>query len=178
MDNGNFTRQELDKARQIVINAIGETMDLYGVTPSTGRLFATMYFNEDPMTLDEMAEAMEMSKTSMSARARNLTDIKMMERVWEKGNRKDLYQASPDFFKNFTSFFCNTLRREIDMSIQAIEVVEPIYKRLLESEEQEVIEQSQKDLDKLIEVKKYFRWLDKLKNVFENGEIFDFVPRD
>ena len=53
MVHSNNPENQLDTAKDIVINAIGETMDLYGINRSVGNLFGTMLF-EDSMTLDEM----------------------------------------------------------------------------------------------------------------------------
>ena len=58
-------------AKNEVIGAISETMDLYGVTPSAGTLYATLYLS-DQMNLDEMREELEMSKPSMSTSVRKL----------------------------------------------------------------------------------------------------------
>ena len=51
MAHSNNPEHQLDEAKDIVINAIGETMDLYGINRSVGNLFGTMLF-EDSMTLD------------------------------------------------------------------------------------------------------------------------------
>ena len=45
----------VDQAKDIVINAIGATMDLYGINRSVGNLYGTMLF-EESMTLDEMRQ--------------------------------------------------------------------------------------------------------------------------
>ena len=47
------------------IQVIAKNMNLYGITPSVGRLYGTLYFAEEPMTLDQMRDALLMSKTSM-----------------------------------------------------------------------------------------------------------------
>ena len=65
---------QLEEAKDIVINAIGETMDLYGINRSVGNLFGTMLF-EDSMTLDEMREQLQMSKPSMSAGVKRLQNL-------------------------------------------------------------------------------------------------------
>jgi len=171
-------KSKLETARQVIINAIGDTMKLYGITPSNGRLFGVLFFNEKPMTLDEMAQTMGMSKTSMSMTARSLLDINMVERVWQKGIRKDLYTARSDFFKNFVEFFARGWRWEKEISMRAIEKALPIYKELLESPDEDVRRQAQKDLQKIEESLKYYRWLDKIADFFESGKIFEYVPKD
>lgn len=56
------------------------------------------------MTLDEMGVEMSMSKTSMSTGVRTLLDLKMVNKVWEKGSRKDLYVVEYDWYQTFTDF--------------------------------------------------------------------------
>ncbi|MBO8137077.1 MAG: GbsR/MarR family transcriptional regulator [Desulfotomaculum sp.] len=180
MQKNNVNSEEykkLNEARDLIINAMAETMDFYGVTPSTGRLYGTMFFLEKPMTLDEMAKAMGMSKTSMSNTARTLLEKKVVEKVWQKGVRKDLYQAEQDFFKTFAEFFCHGWRREMEVNLKAINKAEPIIKELAESDDEQVREAAQKDLKKLENAKKYYLWLEQLVEAVETGKIYEFIPK-
>ena len=65
----NYEKQ-LDQAKDIVINGIGETMDLYGINRSVGNLYGTMVF-EGSMTLDLQEEVenniSSLKKTSLSS---------------------------------------------------------------------------------------------------------------
>ncbi|GMA52884.1 hypothetical protein GCM10025857_42410 [Alicyclobacillus contaminans] len=72
-------KAQLEDAEDQVTQAISETMDLYGVTPAAGKIYATMYF-EDQMNLDEMREKLGMSKPSMSTNVRHLQEIGMVKR--------------------------------------------------------------------------------------------------
>lgn len=80
--------EQLDKARERIIETIAQNIDLYGITPSAGRLYGMMYFHNDPLTLDDMKDELGMSKTSMSTSVRSLSDLKMVERVWKKESGK------------------------------------------------------------------------------------------
>ena len=66
-------KRKLEAAKDLVINSIGQTMDLYGTNRSVGNLFGTMVF-EGSMTLDEMREHLQMSKPSMSAGVKKLQE--------------------------------------------------------------------------------------------------------
>lgn len=79
--------------------------NLYGMTFSESRLFSFMYLENSPMTLDEMSQALGMSKTSMSTGTRSLLDAQMVERKWKKGTRKDLYLVEDDLYKTFSNAF-------------------------------------------------------------------------
>lgn len=80
--------EKISKARERVIDSIGKNMDLYGITLSIGHLYGYMYFNQGPVTLDELSKTMGMSKTSMSTGVRTLLDLKMIDKVWGEGLAK------------------------------------------------------------------------------------------
>ena len=47
---------KVDQLRAKVIDAIAVTMDLYGVNYTFGELYGVMFFEDRPMTLEEMQE--------------------------------------------------------------------------------------------------------------------------
>lgn len=70
-------------AKDLVIDSIAETMDLYGITRSAGILYGTMYLNEE-MTLDEMREELQMSKPSMSTGVKKLQDMNIVKKTFHR----------------------------------------------------------------------------------------------
>src|SRR5690625_1274714 len=114
-----LAREKIEYAKDQVIGAISETMDLYGATPAEGRLYATMYFNEQ-MNLDEMREELKMSKPSMSTSVRKLQGNGMVKRIFQRGTRKHTYSAEKDFFRSFMSFYCQRWEREVKWTLKAI----------------------------------------------------------
>ena len=92
-------KQQIDAAKHEIISSIAETMDLYGVTPSAGTLYATLYLN-DEMNLDEMRTELNMSKPSMSTGIRKLHNNGMVKKVHQTETRKHVYTAEKDFFKS------------------------------------------------------------------------------
>ena len=76
--------QLLEQAKDIVINSIGETMDLYGVNRSVGNLYGTMVFEQSNMTLDEMRYELQMSKPSMSAGVKRLQEFDGVKSLFEE----------------------------------------------------------------------------------------------
>lgn len=171
---------KINHAEGEVINAIAETMDLYGVTPSIGRLYATMYFKHHPMTLDEMKDELEMTKPSMSTAVRNLQDINIVRKVWKKGSRKDHFVAEKNFFNYFGQFFGSKWRREAELNLFAIKQAESQLQEVIQGEEVEeyLIERAKQDLEQLKDYKKYCYWLQQLADSIDSGEIFDLLPVD
>jgi DNA-binding transcriptional regulator GbsR (MarR family) len=170
----------IQKARKRVIESIGNNMDLYGITLSTGLLYGLMFFQNRPMTLDAMGEAMEMSKTSMSTGIRTLVDLKMVNKVWEKGSRKDQYEVEADWYQTFTDFFVIKWRKAVEMNLQALRKSLNELEQLSKTYPEEEALQSYiaTDSEKLTQVIHYYQWLDRLIDTLESGEIYNLVPKD
>lgn len=172
-------KEQLDLAKERVIDTIAHNMNLYGITDSVGRLFGLLFFSNSPMTLDEMKDELGMSKTSMSTSVRNLMDLKMVDKVWKKGVRKDLYQAEEDWYQTFIDLFTIKWRPAISMNVSSIEKSMKELKILVKREDidADIREEAQQLIEKLYSCLAYYRWLSKLVDSFESHEIFEFIPR-
>ncbi|WP_163581702.1 choline uptake/conversion transcriptional regulator CudC [Gracilibacillus saliphilus] len=168
----------LEDAERLVIDSIAETMDLYGVTPSIGRLYATMYFKHDPLTLDDMKNDLGMSKPSMSTAVRKLQDINIVKKVWRRGSRKDLFMAEKNFFQYFSHFFGDKWEREAKLNLSSInDAIEKLQEVLnMEEIDVEMKHRAKQDLQQLKEYRNYCHWLERLVESVESGEIFEFLP--
>ncbi|RQD68887.1 MAG: GbsR/MarR family transcriptional regulator [Tindallia sp. MSAO_Bac2] len=173
-------QEEIEQAKDIVIQAITETMDIYGAAPSVGRLYATMYFVDKPITLDEMKDMLEMSKPSMSTGVRALQENGMVNRIWEKGSRKNKYSAEKDFFKSFISFYCKRWEREYKENLQAISESLAVLKTIIDDEtcDEAMREEARQYYNQIEDSKRYYHWLERLVDSFYSHEIFQFIPKD
>lgn len=168
----------LEDARRDYIESVAETMEMYGLSPSMGRLFGIMFFHDGPLTLDEMRNFTGMSKTSMSTGVRALSNLKLVHKKWKKGVRKDLYEAEHDQFRSFVDFFAHLWEKEIELNQKTLIKTEKKLKQLIEDPDTslEVAEQAQADLDRLAQAKRYYAWLHDMVEAFETGKIFSYVP--
>lgn len=170
--------QKIEESRDILISAIAQTMVIYGVTPSVGRIYGVLYFADKPLNLDEIKDQVAMSKGSVSTGLRDLLDTEMVIKVWKKGDRKDHYIAEKDFFKNFFAFFTKMLRQERNITLRANEQVESTLMSIAEnSESEEAREMAKGDLEDIKNTMTYFDWTLRLANAMESREIFDYFPK-
>ncbi|AOM84513.1 choline uptake/conversion transcriptional regulator CudC [Salisediminibacterium beveridgei] len=178
-DSSDKHRKKIETAKDKVIGSISETMDLYGVTPAAGNLYATMYFKEQ-MTLDEMREELQMSKPSMSTSVRKLQEIDMVKKTFTRGSRKHTYIAEKDFFRFFRTFYSEMWDREAKTNMEAVESAQKDLIEVINDEfsSPEIIAESQLYYDQLEESKTYYHWLNDLAKSLRTGEIFDFLPKD
>ncbi|MFC3747977.1 MULTISPECIES: GbsR/MarR family transcriptional regulator [Bacillales] len=172
--------EKISKARERVIDSIGKNMDLYGITLSIGHLYGYMYFNQGPVTLDELSKTMGMSKTSMSTGVRTLLDLKMIDKVWGKGTRKDLFEVVPDWHQNFSDYFSIKWRKAVEGNMNALsKSMNEIKDMKAEySDDAELLKLLDNDEEKIGEAVKYYRWLLKLIEALESGKIFDLIPKE
>lgn len=174
-------QQEWDKLEQVrekVIHSIAQNMDLYGITSSIGRLYGTMFFQHQAMTLDEMRDALGMSKTSMSTGVRALLEINMVQKTWKKGVRKDLYTVEDDWYKSFIDLFTTKWRKGIEMNEEQInEAKQDLDQLALNTQDDKLKMVVEQDLEKLKHAMEYYNWLERLVKSFESGEIFEFIPK-
>ncbi|SDM00823.1 GbsR/MarR family transcriptional regulator [Sediminibacillus halophilus] len=169
---------EYEETIEKFIQVIAKNMNLYGITSSVGRLYGALYFAEEPMTLDDMRDALEMSKTSMSTGVRSLAEMKMVQPAYKKGVRKDLYKSEEDWYKSFTSLFGNRWRHHTETNIEeAAEAIHELEMIRDQTEDDHLKQKIADDIDRLKYAQNYYRWLMKFIQVVESGEIFKYVPK-
>lgn len=170
-------QQQLEQAKDIVINSIGQTMDLYGTNRSVGNLYGTMVF-EGSMTLDEMRHQLQMSKPSMGAGVKKLQEFDIVKQQFTRGSRKQHFIAEKDFFIFFRNFFTKKFQREIDINVEAVKDAQAIINSLLESSDltEAETQEAQKIKSQLDHTHVYYEWLEQLTEAIESGEIFKYFP--
>lgn len=169
----------MENAKEQIIDAIAETMDLYGVTPAAGRLYAMMQF-EEQMNLDEMREELGMSKPSMSTSVRKLQEIDMVKKKFQRGSRKHTYVAEKNYFNTFISYFCRMWDREAKMNLTAIQEAEFELGKIFEDKDvsEEMLLEAREIYNQIEESKVYYRWLEHLVASVRSQEIFKFIPQN
>lgn len=171
--------EQYEETKEKFIQVIAKNMNLYGITSSVGRLYGVLYFANEPMTLDDMRDALEMSKTSMSTGVRSLNDMKMVESTFKKGIRKDLYKSEEDWYKSFTSLFGNRWRNHTETNIEeADEAIDELIKIRESTSNEQLRERISNDIDRLRYAQNYYKWLMKFIQVIESGEIFNLIPKN
>ncbi|UTR13386.1 GbsR/MarR family transcriptional regulator [Salipaludibacillus sp. LMS25] len=169
---------QLEHARNRFISEVAKNIHLYNITPSVGRLYGTVFFADKPMTLDDMSDALGMSKTSMSTGIRALSEANMVEQVWERGVRKDLYKTEDDWYKSFSNVFITRWRNATEMNMSAIKETKYMLTELCEQTyHDEIKEKIQQDLKKLGKAEAYYDWLNDVIALFETGDIFTIIPK-
>jgi DNA-binding MarR family transcriptional regulator len=73
------------------IERLGLYFEEFGLPRISGRLLGLLLISDRPLSLDEIATALHVSRGSVSTNARMLTRTKLIERVGFPGDRRDYY---------------------------------------------------------------------------------------
>ncbi|WKB34639.1 GbsR/MarR family transcriptional regulator [Terrilactibacillus sp. S3-3] len=161
------------------IEKMADSMRAYGISPTVGRVLGIIYMNHKPMTLDELSEATGMSKTRMSQVVREMVDINIAEKVFEKGVRKDLYDVATDYYDMFISIFTSNWRKTINRNKMFGK--KWVRELMLIKESEDIPHDMENKIQELLQEIKvranYYEWLSRLADFFESGEIFEHVPK-
>src|SRR5213083_1286457 len=111
---------ELEEARDRLINGLGRISDFWGFGKIMGQLYGVLYLNAEALTLDQMAAELGVSKGNVSVNIRGLERLGMVHRSWRRGDRKDYYEAETDFWKIVRDIMKEREKREFDQALAVV----------------------------------------------------------
>ena len=106
------------------IEDAGNTTQALGVGRVVGQIFAYLYFSEPPRTLDDIKEALGISKGSASMGVRQLEQWGAVQRVWVKGDRKDYYTANDYFGQIIKNILFDIMGKRLASLAQSLDAAE------------------------------------------------------
>jgi HTH-type transcriptional regulator, glycine betaine synthesis regulator len=90
----------LDEARAVFVDGMGAASATSGVLSQLqGRIFALLYLQDRPLSLEEIAEGLQQSKSNVSTNIRGLVEWHLVRRVAVPNSRKDHYEAVADLWR-------------------------------------------------------------------------------
>jgi DNA-binding transcriptional regulator GbsR (MarR family) len=90
----------MDRVTAIFVDGCGAAAATSGILNQLqGRIFALLYLQPQPISLDDIAEHLELSKSNISVNIRGLLEWHLVRRVPVGGSRKDHYEAATDFWR-------------------------------------------------------------------------------
>jgi DNA-binding transcriptional regulator GbsR (MarR family) len=93
-------QRPLDQARAVFIEGMGAASATSGVLSQLqGRIFAVLFLEDHPLSLDDIAESLQLSKSNISINIRNLVEWHLVRRVSVPNSRRDHYEAASDFWR-------------------------------------------------------------------------------
>lgn len=109
------------EARAEVIEALERSAEIYGLNRSYGQLYGILFFEDEPISLDELVEKSGYAKSTVSTAMKHLERLHMVHRRSVPGEgKKAYYEAETDFWQILQSFLQREVQREIDVMLRAL----------------------------------------------------------
>ncbi len=89
----------MDKIHDSIIEDFGNGYVKFGHSELMGRVVGLLICAHEPLTVDQMSELLETSKSPVNQIARRLEELHLIRRVWVRGDRKHYYQIAADVFQ-------------------------------------------------------------------------------
>lgn len=86
-----------------------------------GQIYALLFLSDEPLSLDDIAEHLAISKGNVSINIRLLEDYKLVRKVWIKGSRKDYYAAERTYPRKVIRDFLDRIQRNLTDALMTIE---------------------------------------------------------
>ena len=109
----------MDERVERFIERMGMHAEQEGFTRIGGRMFGYLLLQPDECSLDELAEALGVSKASISTDARRLEQFGLLQRTTRPGDRRDYYSISDDVFARSLENSMERMRRFHQLMQQA-----------------------------------------------------------
>jgi len=153
----------LDAARQPLIDSLGQTFALYGWPEAMGRIYGLLAFADKPLSQDELAEHLGVSKATINTNIRALESLHFVYRVENDssesagGRPRLFYRAERDFKKVVQELLHHNVNREVELMSRGIEESKRRLQLLDETTNGALNGQVDKDLDVIGQFEGYLR---------------------
>jgi DNA-binding transcriptional regulator GbsR (MarR family) len=128
---------KFEVAQDKFIESIGELCDSFGLNKFVAQLYAVLYLSNKPISLDDMADRLKVSKGNVSINIRELEKWGAVRSVWVKGSRKDYYEANLDVKGVVITKFVSGMKRRVSEVSHMMEEFKEIMKSNSDGETEE-----------------------------------------
>ena len=111
---------KLIQAEEALIRALGRQSAFWGLGKTAGEMYAVLYLSSAPVPLEEVARRLGVTKGNVSVAIRQLEQLGLARRSWEKGDRRVFFVAETDFWKIAHSVLSLRHKPEFDQSFALV----------------------------------------------------------
>lgn len=99
----------------------GELAESFHLNKSVGQIYGLLYMTPEPLSLDDIAQRLSMSKGNASMNLKVLKFWRAVRSVWVDGTRKDYYEANRDLFVLASERLDEGLNRRLGLAEETID---------------------------------------------------------
>ena len=110
----------LTKASPEFILHWGEMGSRWGVNRTVAQVHALLYLSPDPLTAEDIAEALSVARSNVSTSLRELQNWDLAQAAHQMGDRREFFSTSHDVWQLFHTVVRQRVEREIQPTIAAL----------------------------------------------------------
>lgn len=167
--------ENLLAVNESTVSGMGRLARFFGFGEVMGRLYGTLLLSPEPLSLDDLADGLKISKGSVSMNMRALERWGMAKEVWMRGERKKYYKAESDMWQVIRNVLSSRERREVDLALHVLrDSVEKLQKAEAELSPTEK-ELAAYYLERIADLQSFFQFAQiALESVLGSQENLDF----
>jgi DNA-binding transcriptional regulator GbsR (MarR family) len=155
----------MDRVTSTLVDGLGAAAATSGVLSQLqAQIFALLYLEARPLALDEIAAALQQSKSNISINVRVLVQWHLVRRKPIAGSRKDHYEAATDFFRAMQEIFERRFRWTVRQVLAAV------------ADARAEAGRSARAQERLERLETFFTLMDQGIEAFVRGGIFEAAP--
>lgn len=117
----------MDHLTGLFVEGMGAAAATSGIlTQLQGRIFGVLYLHRGPMSLDDLTDELQQSKSNVSVSVRGLVDWQLVRQIRIPGSRKDHYEAATDFWRVMQEILERRFRWNLRQVVAAAEETERV----------------------------------------------------
>jgi DNA-binding transcriptional regulator GbsR (MarR family) len=98
----------------------GEIGNRWGVNRTVARVHALLYLSAEPLTAEDIAEALSVARSNVSTSLRELQNWQLVHATHQMGDRRDFFSTSHDVWQLFLTVAQQRMEREIEPTIATL----------------------------------------------------------
>jgi DNA-binding transcriptional regulator GbsR (MarR family) len=98
----------------------GEMGSRWGVNRTVAQVHALLYLSNEPLTAEDIAEALSVARSNVSTSLRELQNWELVKATHQMGDRRDFFSTSHDVWELFLTVVRERVEREIQPTIAAL----------------------------------------------------------
>jgi DNA-binding transcriptional regulator GbsR (MarR family) len=150
--------------QELLIQALGRQSAFWGLGKTTGEIYAALYLSREPVSLEDLARRLGVTKGNISVLIRSLERLGMVRRAWQKGDRRVYFEAETDLWQVARQVLEQRQKPEFDLSFQLVGLAVEEAGKLTEQPD------ALFTLERLRSLQDFYRTLDSLVKVLLNLE--------
>jgi DNA-binding transcriptional regulator GbsR (MarR family) len=102
------------------VTHFGEMGSRWGINRTVGQIYALAYLSDHPINADEIAEALNFSRSNVSMGLKELQAWRLVKVSYKPGDRREYFEAPRDIWEIFKTLAEERRRREIEPTLSAL----------------------------------------------------------